>query len=225
MKKIKIMSVFFILIIIIMITGCSYKKQEKKDELKTNLIVIDTKVDSDFFTISGPSIGKAEDPIRIGFKTDNGIFKDNESLELEVLVGYFGDIRSKGLYPENSNLPKIVVRTNDNPVVEDDLVEIDNFLEYYRLKYITNEEDHSICGCKYVFPDDAKEIKICIDNEYFLGMFGEIRIGLYVGYMYKAESIYYCKNEENKTICISNISLVEAMKLADYDYVAENTVE
>lgn len=174
------------------------------------------KINSGFFETT--SSGKTTYPIEIGYETEYSIFSDNRSLELEVLVGYFGDIRATGLYPEDSDLPKIVVRTGNNPVEEEELVEIEDFLEKYKLSFVF--DDGVICGCKYTFPDEAEGIKVSIDNKYFSGTFGEIRIGLYVGYMYRAATIYYCKNEEDKTICISNISVDEAMKIANYDYVS-----
>ena len=190
-----------------------------------NVVASDSKVDTSFFVIDGSTIGKSEDPIRIGYRAEDSIFNEGESLEIEVLIGYFGDISNSVLFPADSDLPKIVLRTNDNPIVEYDLVEIENFVENYKLKYIRNEDDNVICGCKYVFPDEAKGIKVSIDSEFFSGMFGERRIGLYVGYMYKAETIYFCRNVENGTICISSISLEDAMKKANYEYVSGQSVE
>jgi len=194
-------------------------------EPKTNLTMGGDSINTDFFVIDELSIGKEEDPIKIGYKSEYSIFNNNDSLEIEVLIGYFGDIRSTGLFPDDSDLPKIVLRISDNPIIEDCLVEIENFIENYKLTYIRDENDNTICGCKYVFPDEAKGIKVNIGSDTFSGAFGEIRIGLYVGYMYKAETIYYCKNEENGKICISNLSLEDAMKKADYEYVNGHHVE
>jgi len=181
-------------------------------------------ITTDFFVIDELQIGKSDELIRIGYKSEYSIFNSNESLEIEVLVGYFGDILSTGLFPDDSNLPKIVLRINENPIVERELVEIENFIENYKLEYIRNE-NNLICGCKYVFPNESKGIKVNIDSDYFSGVFGELRIGLYVGYVYEAETIYYCKNEKNDKICISNLCLKDAMEKADYKYISGQSTE
>ncbi len=217
----KLMPSFIILLLSITIFGLiivSYRGEINKTPYT---ITSGDKVDTGFFEINAESTIKPDVPIRIGYRIEYSIFNDNESLELEVLIGYFGNINTNG-YLYDCELPKIVLRTSDEPIVEYNLreIDIDNFLEKYRLKYVVNEDDHVICGCKYVIPDEAESIKLSVDNEYFSGIFGEIRMGLYVGCNYKAETIYYCKNEEKRTICISNVSLEEAMNKANYTYIS-----
>jgi len=207
------------------VTGINNRSKTIPGDTKTNLAACGNSVATDFFIIDGTSNGKPEDPIRIGYKSEYSIFNNSESLEIEVLIGYFGNLYATGLFSDDSALPKIVLRTSDEPIVEYDLIEINQFLEKYKLKYLVSENDNIICGCKYVFPDEAQGIKLSIDSDYFSGIFGEIRIGLYVGYMYKAETIYYCKNEENGTICISSTGLEEAMKKANYEYINDRLVE